>query len=93
MNATKRWLCSYAYDVPCYRDFVVEAETEEEARQKIEKALADGVFTDVMVKECLDNWISESERVFVSNQLGPDEDAYDDMLVDGKLVDASEVPK
>ena len=35
-----KFLCSYAYDVPCYADFYLEAENEEAAEKLIQEKLA-----------------------------------------------------
>jgi hypothetical protein len=61
-----KYNCSYAYDVSCYFDFTVEAETWEKAETKIEEALKNGVFA-----ECLgepDGSSANGERVFVSGE-------------------------
>ena len=65
MKAKKYWLCSYAHDVPCYEDFVVEASSEDEAQQKCEAALKAGHFDECSPSPCWDN-APENERVFVS---------------------------
>lgn len=59
-----KFTCSYAYDIACYADFVVEAKTEKAAHRKIRKALRDGRFENVTADPCWENG-SDNERVFV----------------------------
>lgn len=67
-----KWNCSYAYNIPCYCDFVVEAESEEAAEKIIEQALADGKFSHVTCEPQFGD--TDDERVFVSGEVS-DEDA------------------
>jgi len=62
---------SYAHDVSCYFDFVVEAETEEEAEKKAEQAMKDGVFEQVTMDPCWETGF-DNERVFVLDAQGND---------------------
>ena len=59
-----QFVCSYAYDIACYADFVVEAKTQRAALRQIKKALRDGRFADVSAQPCWENG-SSNERVFV----------------------------
>lgn len=56
--------CSYAHDISCYADFVVEAKSEKAALRIIKKALREGKFKDVEATPCWENG-SANERVFV----------------------------
>lgn len=42
-----KYLCAYAYDIPCYFDFVVEAESWDEAERLAIEAVDNGVFDNV----------------------------------------------
>lgn len=68
-----KFLCSYAYDVPCYADFYVEADSEEAAEKLIQEKLEAGVFSGVVGRPCWEN-AGEIERVFVSSEAGKDDD-------------------
>ncbi len=59
-----KYVCSYAYDIACFADFVVEATSELAALRKIRKALRAGKFADVDVTPYWEN-DSSNERVFV----------------------------
>ena len=59
-----KFLCSYAHDLACFADFVVEATSERAALRQIRKALRDGKFANVNVQPCWENG-SSNERVFV----------------------------
>ena len=77
-----RFLCSYAYDVPCYADFYVEAVSEEAAEKLIQEKLEAGAFSGVVGSPCWEN-AGENERVFVSSEAAEDDDAgvsLDDLL-------------
>jgi hypothetical protein len=58
------FVCSYAHDIPCYADFVIQAKNEKAALRKIRKCLREGKFQYV---ETLPNWENEptNQRVFV----------------------------
>ena len=56
--------CSYACDIACLADFVVEAKSEQAARRKIGKALRAGRFENTDVTPCWQNG-ANNERVFV----------------------------
>lgn len=58
-----KFVCSYAHDVPCYADFVVEAKSEKAALRKIRRALKDGKFQTVETEAYWED--SRNERVFV----------------------------
>jgi len=57
-------MCSYAHDIACYADFVVEAKSERAALRKIRKALRAGRFAKVNAAPCWENGAT-NERVFV----------------------------
>jgi len=59
-----KFVCSYAHDIACFADFVVEANSERAALLKIRKALRDGKFTNVDTTPYWENGTS-NERVFV----------------------------
>jgi hypothetical protein len=59
-----KFLCSYAYDVPAYQDFVVEAETQAQADQLIQAALEDGSFSNVVGDLSFED-AGQNERVWV----------------------------
>jgi hypothetical protein len=59
-----KFVCSCAYDIACYKDFVVEAKNEKDAQRKIRKALREGRFENVSADPCWENG-SDNERVFV----------------------------
>jgi hypothetical protein len=68
-----KFLCSYAYDVPCYADFYVEADSEEAAEKLIQEKLEAGAFSAVVGRPCWEN-AGENERVFVSGEAGEGDD-------------------
>jgi hypothetical protein len=59
-----KFVCSYAHDISCFADFVVEAKSEQAALRKIKKALRDGKFESVEATPCWENGAT-NERVFV----------------------------
>jgi len=59
-----KFVCSYAHDIACFADFVVEAKNEKAARRKIRKALREGKFENVEAAPAWENG-STNERVFV----------------------------
>ena len=61
-----QYICSYAHDIACYADFVVEASSERAALRLIRKALRDGKFANVNPTPCWENG-SSNERVFVQD--------------------------
>lgn len=65
-----KFLCSYAHDIPCYADFVVEAKSEKAAMRKIKKALRKRKFEGVNAEPWWENG-PENERVFVSGPAKP----------------------
>jgi len=58
----RRFAISYAYDVPHYADFIIEANSEAEALRIARAALKAGRFANVCGDPCFDNM--NSERVF-----------------------------
>jgi hypothetical protein len=85
---------SYAFDVPYYFDFTVEAKTSEEAEKKAKKALRAGVFDKSQSQGDADYSSSSRDRVFLNDHdpipEGEESDRYE--LVDGKLVDTLDKP-
>ena len=59
-----KYTCSYAHDIACYADFVVEAKSERAALRKIRKALKAGKFENVATTPCWENGPA-NDRVFV----------------------------
>ena len=59
-----RFVCSYAFDIACYTDFVVEAKTEKAALRQIRQALREGRFEHVHAEPCWENGPA-NERVFI----------------------------
>jgi len=62
-----KFICSYAHDIACYQDFVVEAGSERAALRKIRKALKAGQFENVDTTPCWENGPT-NERVFVQGE-------------------------
>jgi len=65
------FLCSYAHDIACYADFVVDAPSERAALRQIRKALREGKFAGVNAQPCWENGATH-ERVFVQRVADPD---------------------
>jgi hypothetical protein len=65
-----KFTCSYAYDIPHYLDFTVEAESEDEAQKKCEEALVNDSFDKVIdqAEACYSN--HADDRVFVDGPAG-----------------------
>ena len=59
-----KFVCSYAHDIACFADFVVEAKSEKAALRKIRKALREGKFDNVETTPAWENG-SVNQRVFV----------------------------
>ena len=59
-----KFICSYAHDIACFADFVVEAKSERAALRKIRKALKAGKFENVDTTPCWENGAT-NDRVFV----------------------------
>ncbi len=76
--------CSYAYDVPCYADFVVEAADEAAAENLIQEALRAGRFQHVTGRLCWENGV-DNERVFVS---GPQREDRGDETMEQLIANA-----
>ena len=64
-----KFLCSYAHDLACFADFVVEAKTEHAALRKIRQALREGKFENVAATPAWENGAA-NERVFVQGPAG-----------------------
>ena len=62
-----KFICSYAHDIACFADFVVEAKSERAALRKIRRALKAGRFDNVDPSPCWDNGPT-NERVFVQRK-------------------------
>ena len=58
------FVCSYAHDIACFADFVVEAKSEQAALRRIRKALREGRFAEVDATPCWENG-TINPRVFV----------------------------
>lgn len=69
----KKFLCSYAYDCPYYADFTVQANTEQGAEMMIKAALRKKKFERV---EGVHDGFIEEERVFVVNEINPENQDY-----------------
>ena len=74
-----KFICSYAHDIACFADFVVEAKNEREALRKIRKALREGKFENVDTTPAWENGAA-NERVFVQGVAG--EHSPDTMLAE-----------
>src|SRR6185295_1241694 len=59
-----KFICSYAQDIACFADFVVEAKNERAAMRQISEALREGKFADVDATPAWENGTT-NERVFV----------------------------
>ena len=62
-----KFICSYAHDIACFADFVVEARSERAALRKIRRAFKTGRFAYVDPSPCWENGPA-NERVFVQGQ-------------------------
>ena len=62
-----KFICSFAQDIACYADFVVEARSERAALRKIRRALKAGKFENVDTTPCWENGPT-NERVFVQGE-------------------------
>lgn len=65
-----KFVCSYAHDISCYADFVVEAASEQAALRKLGKALREGRFDSVETTPCWENEPTR-KRVFVQGPATP----------------------
>ena len=70
----KRYLCSFAVDVPEYSDFIIKATSEIAAKRIINKALRLGRFELVTGEPCLEN--ACNERVFILRPGEADDDDH-----------------
>ena len=59
-----KFVCSYAHDIACFAEFVVEAKSENAALRQIRKALREGKFENVEATPAWENGTT-NERVFV----------------------------
>ena len=59
-----KFVCSYAHDISCFANFVVEAKTEKAALRNIRRALSRGKFNGVNPEPAWENGTT-NERVFV----------------------------
>lgn len=83
-NHMPKYFCSYAYDIPCYADFYVEAENVTEAEKLIRQELESGAFSAV---NGIPFWegAGGNDRVFVSGKVTDDNDpgaSLDELLSD-----------
>jgi hypothetical protein len=62
-----KFICSYAHDIACYADFVVEAKSERAALRQIRRALKAGQFENVDTTPCWENGPA-NDRVFVQGE-------------------------
>jgi hypothetical protein len=62
-----KFICSYAHDIACFADFVVEAKNERAARRQISKALREGRFAGVDATPAWENGPA-NHRVFVQGE-------------------------
>ena len=79
-----KFFCSYAYDVPCYADFYVEAESAEAAEKLIKEKLESGVFSGVRGAPFWEN-AGGNERGFVSGKVADADDpgiSLDELLAE-----------
>ncbi len=75
-----KFVCSFAYDVPHYVDFIVEAESEEAALIIAQDALDADRFAQVRGRPCYEN---EAEfRVFTDGPANGDDHDHIPMLDD-----------
>ena len=59
-----KFACSYAHDIACFADFVVEAADEKAALRMIRRALRSGRFETLSADPCWENGPTH-HRVFV----------------------------
>ena len=59
-----QFVCSYAHDIACFADFVVEAKSEQAALRRVRKALREGRFENVEATPYWENGAIHP-RVFV----------------------------
>jgi hypothetical protein len=59
-----KFVCSYAHDIACFADFVVEAKSDKSALRQIRKVLREGKFKNVDATPAWENRTTH-ERVFV----------------------------
>lgn len=66
-----KYIYTYAYKVPHYRDFVIEAKNQREARKTAKQALKDGRFENVHGHT--DDSPRSNERVFILRKADADD--------------------
>jgi hypothetical protein len=71
MKKLKTYVCAYAYDMPHYVDFKVEAANEKEAKKIIERALREKEFDNVIAEPDGD---IDFMRVFVMQEVTDERD-------------------
>src|SRR3981081_3723351 len=59
-----KFLCSYAHDIACFEDFVVEAKSQRAALRQIRAALREGRFENLNPEPAWENEATH-QRVFV----------------------------
>ena len=64
-----KFLCSYAHDIACFADFIVDAKSEKTALRKIRKAVREGKFENVETRPAWENGAA-NERAFVQGIAG-----------------------
>jgi len=74
-----KYVVSYAYDVPHYADFTVEARNEKDALRKAKKALRAGKFTDILGQS---DESAHAHRVFVMRRCGEHDQHLDPIPAD-----------
>lgn len=81
----KTYLMSYAYDVPHYADFTIQADSKEEAIAIAQAALDNGKFDNVVGEPCFDNL--DGHRVFCERESEPGDVDHIDAMADFKGFD------
>ncbi|MCI0541047.1 MAG: hypothetical protein L0Z50_38080 [Verrucomicrobiales bacterium] len=69
-----KYVISYAYNLPHYADFVVEARNKKEALRKAKQGLQQGRFKEIQGQP---NDTVEGERVFVLKPADKDDEALE----------------
>ncbi len=74
---TRRWSVSYAYDIPHYADFTIDAPTEDAALAFAVAALDAGKLRDILGDP--DHESDTDHRVFVQSETDPEDDSIPTM--------------